>query len=332
MSRLNAIPYSLLDLAPVAEGGSAAEALGNTMRLAQQAEALGFTRFWLAEHHNIPGVASSATAILIGQVAARTTRIRVGSGGIMLPNHAPLIVAEQFGTLETLFPGRIDLGLGRAPGTDPQTARALRRDAFAGDAFPDQVAELQGYLAPAGPGRPVTAVPGVGTAVPIWLLGSSLFGAGLAAELGLPFAFAAHFAPAALHEALALYRSRFQPSATLAAPYAMVGVPFVGADSDARARVLATTMYQKFLGLVRGRPRPMAPPLDGMDGVWLPHEESAVRAMLACAIVGGPATVRAGLERLLDATGADEIMVTSDCFHFADRQRSCEILAEAMRG
>ncbi|WP_028534960.1 LLM class flavin-dependent oxidoreductase [Paludibacterium yongneupense] len=331
MSRLNAIPYSLLDLAPIVEGGTVAQALRNTTRLAQHAEALGFTRYWLAEHHNIAGVASAATAVLIGQVAAQTASIRVGSGGIMLPNHAPLVVAEQFGTLEALFPGRIDLGLGRAPGTDPQTARALRRDAFGGDAFPDLVAELRAYLAPADPGRKVQAIPGTGSGVPVWLLGSSLYSAHLAAELGLPYAFAAHFAPAALHDALAVYRSGFRPSAVLAAPYAMVGVPFIAADSDERARMLATTMYQKFLGLVRGRPRPMCAPLASMDGAWLPHEESAVRAMLACAVVGGPAEVRSGLQRLLDFTLADEIMITCDCFEFEDRLRSCEILAAAMR-
>jgi luciferase family oxidoreductase group 1 len=324
----------MLDLAPIVTGGTVADALHNTVRLAQHVEALGFTRFWVAEHHNMPGVASSATAVLVGQVAAHTQTIRVGSGGVMLPNHAPLIVAEQFGTLATLFPGRVDLGLGRAPGTDPQTMRALRRDRLGhGDDFPQQVAELRGYLAPAETGQEVRAIPGMGTEVPVWLLGSSLFSAQLAGELGLPYAFAAHFAPGQLHEALTLYRARFKPSEVLNKPYAMVGIPLIAADTEEKAQRLATTPYQKFLGMVQGRRSPLKPPVDSMEGLWNPREEFTVRHdMLGAAIFGGPDTVKAGLETLLQQTQADELMFTTDCFDFADRLRSCEIVAGLMQG
>lgn len=333
MSRLAHTPFSILDLAPITAGGSAADALHNTINLAQHVERLGFTRFWLAEHHNMPGIASSATAILIGQVAAHTHSIRVGSGGVMLPNHAPLVVAEQFGTLATLYPDRIDLGLGRAPGANPHTMRALRRDPLGhGDDFPQQVAELRGYLAPEQPGQAVRAIPGAGTNVPVWLLGSSLFSAQLAGELGLPYAFAAHFAPAQLHDALALYRARFRPSSVLATPYVMVGIPLIAAESNEQAQRLATTPYQKFLGLIRGERFPLRPPLDSMEGIWSPREEFAVRHdMLGAAIFGGPDTVKTSLMELLEQTQADEIMLTTDCYAFSDRLRSCEIVAELFR-
>ncbi|WP_047257558.1 LLM class flavin-dependent oxidoreductase [Chromobacterium subtsugae] len=322
---------SMLELAPIVAGGDAAQALQNSVRLAQHVEQLGYTRFWVAEHHNMAGVASSATAVLLGQIAAHTQSMRVGSGGIMLPNHAPLVVAEQFGTLATLFPGRIDLGLGRAPGTDPLTARALRRDRFAGEDFPQQVAELRGYLASAQAGQQVRAIPGIGTEVPVWILGSSLFGAQLAAQQGLPFAFAAHFAPAQLGEALQLYRHLFQPSAALAKPYAMVCIPALAADSDEKARRLATTPYQKFLNLIRGDRQPLPAPVDSMDGLWNPREEFSVRReWLGAAVFGGPATVKAGLQKLLDETGADEIMLSVDCHDFADRLRCCEIVADIL--
>ncbi|POZ60975.1 LLM class flavin-dependent oxidoreductase [Chromobacterium alticapitis] len=322
---------SMLDLAPIVAGGDAAQALRHSAELARHVEHLGYTRFWVAEHHNMAGIASSATAVLIGHVAAQTRTIRVGSGGIMLPNHAPLVVAEQFGTLATLFPGRIDLGLGRAPGTDPLTARALRRDRFAGEDFPQQVAELRGYLAPAAAGQQVQAIPGAGTEVPVWLLGSSLFGAQLAAQLGLPFAFAAHFAPAQLEEALRLYRHQFQPSAVLSEPYAMACIPVLAASSDEKARRLATTPYQKFLNLIRGDRRPLPPPVDSMDGLWSPREEFAVRRdWLGEFVCGGPETVQAGLQSLLDRTGVDEIMLSVDCHHFPDRLRACEIVADIL--
>ncbi|AXE32183.1 LLM class flavin-dependent oxidoreductase [Chromobacterium phragmitis] len=319
---------SMLELAPIVAGDDAAQALRNSAALARHVEQLGYTRFWVAEHHNMAGVASSATAVLIGHIAAHTHSIRVGSGGIMLPNHAPLVVAEQFGTLATLFPGRIDLGLGRAPGTDPLTARALRRDRFAGDDFPQQVAELRGYLGPERPGQQVRAIPGTGTDVPVWLLGSSLYGAQLAAQLGLPFAFAAHFAPAQLHQALKQYRQLFQPSAFLSQPYAMACIPALAANSDAKAQRLATTPYQKFLNLIRGDRRPLPPPVDSMDGLWSPREAFAVRGeWLGAAVFGGPETVRTGLQKLLDETGVDEIMLSVDCYDFADRLRCCEIIA-----
>ncbi|MEN2425259.1 LLM class flavin-dependent oxidoreductase [Chromobacterium vaccinii] len=320
---------SMLELAPIVAGGDAAQALRDSAALARHVEQLGYTRFWVAEHHNMAGVASSATAVMIGHIAAHTQRIRVGSGGIMLPNHAPLVVAEQFGTLATLFPGRIDLGLGRAPGTDPLTALALRRDRLgAGDDFPQQVAELRGYLGPEQPGQAVRAIPGTDTNVPVWLLGSSLYGAQLAAQLGLPFAFAAHFAPAQLHEALQLYRHLFQPSATLSQPYAMACIPVLAADSDEKAQRLATTPYQKFLNLIRGDRRPLPPPVDSMDGLWSPREEFSVRSeWLGAAVFGGPETVSTGLQKLLDETGVDEIMLSVDCHDFSDRLHSCEIVA-----
>jgi luciferase family oxidoreductase group 1 len=323
---LSTLPLSILDLAPITQGHDAAHAFRNTVDLAQHAEKWGYNRLWLAEHHNIAGVASSATAVLIGHVAARTATLRVGSGGVMLPNHAPLVVAEQFGTLESLFPGRIDLGLGRAPGTDPVTLRALGRDARAGYAFPDLLDELRGYFAPARPGQSVRAIPGAGLNVPIWLLGSSDFSARLAAELGLPFSFAGHFSPEGL-SAMRLYRQLFKPSETLQRPWAMIGVPVIAADTDAQAARLATTAQQKFLSMVRGNRQPLQPAVDDMDRLWSAPERAAVMQRLGAAIVGGPDTVERGLLALVEQTQADEVMIVSDFYEHSDRLRSYEIIA-----
>ena len=321
------IPFSVLDLAPIPEGASAAQAFRNSLDLAQHAERWGYRRYWFAEHHGMPGVASAATAVVIGHVAAGTRTIRVGAGGIMLPNHPPLVIAEQFGTLESLFPGRIDLGLGRAPGTDPRTAMALRRDpVLAGDRFPDDVVELQSYFAPAQPGR-IRAVPGAGLPVPIWLLGSSLFSAQLAAELGLPFAFASHFAPDDLLAALDAYRRRFRPSPALAAPYAMVGVTTFAADTDAAAQRLFTSLQQQFVQLRRGTPGPLPPPVESMDGRWSPLERAGVDRAFAYAAVGSPETVRRRLRAIIDETRADELMLTAQIFEHHARLRSFEIAA-----
>jgi luciferase family oxidoreductase group 1 len=328
------IPFSVLDLAPVVAGGSAAQSFRNTLDLARHAERWGFHRYWLAEHHNMPGVASAATAVVIGHVAGGTSRIRVGAGGVMLPNHSPLVIAEQFGTLESLHPGRIDLGLGRAPGSDRQAMLALRRDPMSADRFPQDVMELQSYFRPAAPGQAVRAVPGEGLTVPIWLLGSSLFSARLAAMLGLPFAFASHFAPALTMQALDVYRDNFTPSADLAAPYAMLGVSVVAADGDAEARRLSTSLQQQFLALQRGRPVQLQPPVDNMDALWSPDERALVERTLAHAIVGGPDTVRQGLEAFIGSTGADELMVTAHIYDHAARLRSYELVAlaaEALR-
>lgn len=328
MPRLADTALSILDLAPIRDDGGPAQALQNALALARHAEALGFTRFWVAEHHNMDGIACSATAVLVGYLAAGTRQIRVGAGGIMLPNHAPLVVAEQFGTLATLYPGRIDLGLGRAPGTDHHTARALRRDRLGSDDdFPADVEELQALLGPAQPGQQVIAMPGVGTEVPIWLLGSSLFGARLAARKGLPYAFASHFAPAYLHEAIRLYRDNFQPSAVLDKPYVMIGVPLIAAPSDEEAEFLATTAFQRVLALLRGESRVLRPPVESMIGRWLPHEQASVGDFLGLAVIGGPEKVRARLEVLLEQTGADELIFTGDIYEPAARLRSFEILA-----
>ena len=327
MRTLSTTAFSMLDLVPVRMGGTVAQALHNSLDMARHVERLGFTRFWLAEHHNMDGIASSATAVLIGHVAGGTTRIRVGSGGVMLPNHAPLVVAENFGTLATLYPGRIDLGLGRAPGTDPHTMRALRRDRpETADDFPQQVLELQGYLAPARPGQRLIAMPGAGTEVPIWLLGSSLFSAQLAAQLGLPYAFASHFAPRMLHDAIRIYRDQFRPSATLGQPYVAIGVPVIAAPDDAEAKFLATTTYQRILALIRGERLAQRPPVDNMDALWSPQERAAVDAFLAVSVVGGPDTVRRGLERLLADTQADEFIFVSDLYEHSQRLRSLEIV------
>ncbi len=322
------IPLSILDLVPVTQDATPREALRRSLDLARQAERLGYRRYWVAEHHNMTGIASAATAVVIGYLAGGTSTIRVGAGGIMLPNHAPLVIAEQFGTLESLYPGRIDLGLGRAPGTDAMGMRALRRDPARVDEFQQDVEELQALLAPVRPGQVIQAVPGGGLNVPLWILGSSTFGAQLAAHLGLPYAFASHFAPDALMEALAVYRARFQPSAQLASPYAMVGVNVVAADSDAEARRLFTTLQQAFANLARGRPGPQQPPIDDIDAYWTPSERLRASHMLTYSIVGGPETVGEGLRRLAAATRADELMVVSNIYDHAKRVRSYEIVAE----
>ena len=320
-------PFSVLDLAPIVEGSTAAEALGNSLDLARHVEQLGYRRFWLAEHHNAVGIASAATAVVIAHVAAGTSTIRVGAGGIMLPNHAPIVIAEQFGTLESLHPGRIDLGLGRAPGTDRLTILALRRDPSAADTFPQDVIELQRYLADSVPGQAVRATPGAGTKVPLWILGSSLFGAQLAAMLGLPYAFASHFAPEALVPALAIYRERFEPSDQLREPHAMVGVNAVVADTDDEARRLFTSVQQSFTNIFRGRRGQLPPPIDDIEQYWTPPEKERVSAMLARSYVGAPETVRAGLEALVAETGADEIIVASAIHDHAKRRRSYELLS-----
>jgi luciferase family oxidoreductase group 1 len=326
-SRLSRTPLSVLDLAHLRQGGNAAEAFRNTLDLAQHAERWGYKRFWLAEHHNISGVASAATSVLIGHVAGGTKTIRVGSGGIMLPNHAPLVIAEQFGTLEALYPGRIDLGLGRAPGGDYAAARALRKDLKGqGDEFPALLAELRGYLAPSRPGQPVTAYPGAGLNVPIWLLGSSGFSAALAGELGLPFAFASHFQPDNLLAALELYRESFRPSEILDRPYAMAGIPVIAAETDEEARWLATTPQRAFLNLIRNHPGPLAPPVEKLD--WNPFEESAVASRFRAAVVGSVETVRRGLELFLAETQVDELIVATTLYDHAARLRSYEMVAE----
>ena len=322
---------SVLDLSPIVQGGSVAQALNNSRDLAGHAERLGYKRYWLAEHHNMRGVASAATAVAIAHVAAGTRTIRVGAGGIMLPNHAPLVIAEQFGTLAALHPGRIDLGVGRAPGTDQLTARALRRT-LAGDidAFPQDVIELMNYFRPAQPGQAVRAVPGEGQDVPLWILGSSLYGASLAAALGLPFAFASHFAPADLDQALALYRERFRPSDQLDKPYAMAGLTVVAAETDAAARFLFSSLQQAFVNLRTGNPGPLPPPVEDMDARLDPAAKAMLGASLSCAVVGSPETVRTGLAAFARRTGADELIVTSQIFDHAARVRSFEIAAEAM--
>jgi len=327
------IPFSVLDLAPIVRDGTAADAFKNTIDLARHAERWGYRRYWLAEHHNMPGVASAATAVVIGFVASGTSTIRVGAGGVMLPNHSPLVVAEQFGTLESLYPGRIDLGLGRAPGTDANTARALRRRSdLDADSFPDDVMELQAYFRDVAAGQLIRAVPGAGLKVPIWLLGSSLFSAQLAAALGLPFAFASHFAPDLLLPALELYRRDFRPSDSLAQPYAMAGVSVFAAETDAEARRLFTSLQQQFVNLRRGRPGPLSPPVDSMDGLWTPAERAGVEHSLAYAIVGSEDTVRAGLAAFIANTGADELIVTAQIHDHAARLRSYEIVSQFSAG
>jgi luciferase family oxidoreductase group 1 len=323
-------PFSVLDLAPICEGGSAAETLRNSLELARHAERLGYERCWLAEHHNIPGIASSATSLIIAHVAAGTSRIRVGAGGIMLPNHAPLVIAEQFGTLATLFPGRIDLGLGRAPGTDPRTAYALRRNLTPSDSdqFPQDVVELLTYLGKPRPGQRVHAIPGEGTEVPVWILGSSLFGASLAAALGLPFAFASHFAPAQLTEALDVYRGKFKPSEWLAAPRVMVGSTVVVAPTDEEARFHFSSLQQAFLNLRSNRPGRLPRPQEGFEQRLNPVERELLDEALSCAFVGAPDTVRRALEGFLARTGADELIVSGQIHDHAARLRSYAMLAE----
>lgn len=328
MSRLADARFSILDLAPIRDDGTAADALHNAVALARHADELGFERFWVAEHHNMDGIASSATAVLIGHLAGQTTRIRLGAGGVMLPNHAPLVIAEQFGTLEALYPGRIDLGLGRAPGADQFTAHALRRDRMgSADDFPDDVEELELLLGPRQPGQRVIAMPGVDSQVPIWLLGSSLFSAQLAAAKGLPYAFASHFAPRFMHDAIRVYRDNFQPSKVLDKPYVMLGVPLVTAPTDEEAEYLATSAYQRVLALIRGHSMRLRPPVKSMQGLWLPHEQEAVGNFFGMAVIGGPEKVRANLDVLLEQTQADELIFTCDLYDNADRLRAFSILA-----
>lgn len=325
------IPISVLDLAPITEGSDAAQAFANTLDLARHAERLGFDRYWLAEHHNMPGIASAATAVLIGHVACGTRTIRVGAGGIMLPNHAPLQVAEQFGTLASLYPGRIDLGLGRAPGTDHATAHALRRYFEAADMFAQDVVELLHYFEPVQPGQAVRAVPGAGVDVPVWLLGSSLFSARLAAQLGLPFAFASHFAPDAMDHALTMYRREFKPSKRLQQPHTMLALNVVGAHSDAEARRLFTSLQQSFVNLRRGHPGLIPAPIDDIESYWNPLEKSGVSQALSCSVVGDEQTVRDGVAAFVERHKPDELLITANVFDHAARVRSFEIAADACR-
>ena len=322
-------PISILDLVRVTEATDAGQALYNARDVAQHAERWGYNRIWVAEHHNLAGIASAATSVVIGHIAAGTKKIRVGAGGIMLPNHAPYIIAEQFGTLERLFPGRIDLGLGRAPGTDQLTLRALRRDPGASDHFPQDVMELKAFLAPPAPDQRIIAIPADGTEVPLWILGSSNFGAMLAAELGLPYAFASHFAPDYLLPALDLYRSRFKPSDQLDKPYAMVGVNIIAADTDAEAKRLATTQQMSFTNIFRGARGLSKPPIDDIETYWSPMEKRQAMGMLARSIYGSPDTVRAGIDALIKETRADELIVVSDVFDHQARLRSVDLIAQA---
>lgn len=325
------VPLSILDLVPVVQGSTPREALHCSLDLAQHAERLGYTRYWVAEHHNMAGIASAATSVVIGYLAGGTKTLRVGAGGVMLPNHSPLVIAEQFGTLESLYPGRIDLGLGRAPGTDQLTVRAMRRDARASDDFPEDVQELQALFAPVREGQRIQAVPGGGLRVPLWILGSSSFGAQLAAFLGLPYAFASHFAPAALDDALCLYREKFEPSEQLERPHAMPGVNVIVAETDAEARRLFTTLQQAFTDLHRGTRGLQKPPIDDIDAYWTPAEKDAASGMLTHSIVGSRDTVRAGLERFVAQSKADELMVVTTVFDHEARKRSYELLADLFR-
>ncbi len=320
--------YSLLELASVREGDSVTTTLVNSVAYAQLAEKLGFKRFWLAEHHNMEGISSSATSVLIGHIAGKTQSIRVGSGGVMLPNHPPLVIAEQFGTLESIYPGRIDLGLGRAPGTDPITARALRRDGLGAEQFPEDIAQLQYLLGPLQPGQAVKAIPGAGTNVPIWLLGSSLYSAQLAAMRGLPYAFAGHFAPRLYREALSTYRDNFQPSEQLKQPYAMLAVPAVPADSVEEAEHLATTSHQRILALFRGQPLWMKPPVESMDNLWSAHERAGVVDFLALQLLGDAVAIKLQLDELLASVTVDELMFTVDIYDSEKRRHALEILEE----
>jgi luciferase family oxidoreductase group 1 len=323
------VPLSVLDLSPIVEGSDAGQALRNSLDLARHVEALGYRRYWMAEHHNLPGIASAATAVALAHVAAGTHSIRIGAGGIMLPNHAPLLIAEQFGTLAALHPGRVELGLGRAPGSDQVTARAMRRTLLgSGDEFPQDVVELMSYFQPVEPGQAVQAVPGAGLQVPIWILGSSTYGAQLAAILGLPFAFASHFAPAMMMEAIAIYRQRFRPSAQLAAPNVMLGVNICAAETDAEARYLLSSLQQSFVNMRRGRPGRLPPPVADFDAQLDAYARAMLDDALACAIAGSAATVRDGLDAFIRRTGADEVMVTANIFDHDKRKRSFEIVAE----
>ena len=326
MKKLEDVELSILDLVTYPEGGDLAEAFRASRELARHAERRGYKRYWIAEHHNLDGIASSATVVVMGHILASTERIRVGSGGIMLPNHPPLVVAEQVGTLETIYPGRVDLGLGRAPGTDPLTMRALRRHSTGVD-FDLDVAELVSYFAPATPGQPVRAIPGAGLDVPVWILGSSLYSAHLAAKIGRPYAFASHFAPGDLLQALEIYRAEFRPSPALAEPRVMVGVPVVAADDDIEAERLATSMFLRTLGILRGQRAGLQPPVESMEGLWTRGEQLAVAERMALFVVGGPERVRDGLQQILDATRADELILVSETWDRRARLRSFEILA-----
>ena len=325
------VPLSVLDLAHVMHGSNPTEALHRSLDLAQHVERWGYHRFWLAEHHNMAGIASAATSVVIGYVAGGTTTIRVGAGGIMLPNHAPLVIAEQFGTLDALYPGRIDLGVGRAPGTDQRTLQALRVHPDEAEEFPQDVMELRALLGPIQEGQKIRAIPGAGSNVPIWILGSSLFGAQLAAHLGLPYAFASHFAPAALDNALAVYRTRFRASEALAAPRAMVAANVICAETDREARRLFTSIQQVFANMVRGARGLMPPPIDDIDTYWTPAEAAHAQGMLACSFVGSPATVARELAAFVERTRADELIIASAIYDHAARLRSYELLAEAVR-
>jgi luciferase family oxidoreductase group 1 len=329
MKKLNQISYSILDLAAIRKDGSPTESFKNTLSLAQHAEEWGYNRYWLAEHHSMPGIASSATSVVIGYVAGGTKKIRVGSGGIMLPNHAPLVIAEQFGTLEAMYPGRIDLGLGRAPGSDQYTAMALRRDHRSnGQEFPEQLEQLMSYLDEGSKHNRVRAIPGEGQEIPIWLLGSSGFSAALAAKLGLPFSFASHFSADNTLPALAQYRDHFQPSEVLDKPYAMVGVNVYAADTTKAAQFLATSHQQQFLSLIRNTPEQLAPPVDSMEGIWTPHEKTLLMNQMKSSIIGNPDEVKAQLQAFLDETQADEMIINSMIYDQKARLRSYEIVTE----
>jgi luciferase family oxidoreductase group 1 len=323
---------SILELVRVRQGSTPRQALLNARDLAAHAETWGYNRLWVAEHHNMEGIASAATSVVLAHIAGGTKTIRIGAGGIMLPNHSPYVIAEQFGTLAQLYPGRIDLGLGRAPGTDQLTLRALRRTPESAENFPQDVMELQAFLAPVGPNQRIQAVPAAGTEVPLWILGSSTFGAMLAAELGLPYAFASHFAPDYLLTALDIYRQRFKPSPQLSKPYTMIGVNIIAAETDAEARHLATTQQMSICDIFRGQRGLSAPPIDDIDTYWSPAEKRSVQAWLSRSIVGSPARVRAGIEALVAETGADELMIVSDVFDHAKRLRSYRLIAEACSG
>lgn len=326
------IPLSILDLVPIRVGDSASDAFRNALNLAQHAERWGYQRFWMAEHHNMTGIASAATSVVIGYVAGGTKTIRVGSGGVMLPNHSPLVIAEQFGTLESMYPGRIDLGLGRAPGTDQLTTRAMRRDPMAAEHFPADVQELQHLFGPVQPGQKIRAVPGANLHVPLWILGSSTYGAQVAAHFGLPYAFASHFAPDALDDALAAYRQLFKPSEQLQAPYAMPCVNVIAADTDAQARRLFTSLQQRFTDMVRNTRGQLAPPIDDIDTYWSPAEKAHASRMLSCSFVGSPETLRRELAAFIERTGANELMVSAAVFEHTARLRSYELLASLFAG
>ena len=323
------VPLSVLDLSPIPEGSSAGQALHNSLALARHVEALGYARYWMAEHHNLPGIASAATAVALAHIAAGTTKIRIGAGGVMLPNHAPLMIAEQFGTLAALHPGRVELGIGRAPGSDQVTARAMRRNLqSSGDEFPHDVIELMRYFQPTEPNQPIQAIPGAGLDIPFWILGSSTYGAQLAAILGLPYAFASHFAPAYMQQAITVYRQTFKPSAQRATPHVMLGVNVIAAETDDEAKFLFTSVQQSFLNSRRGRPTQLPPPITDIDAKMDQYGRMLLDDALACAIVGGPATIRQGLQDFVQQTGADELMVTANIFDHEKRLRSFSILAE----